>query len=1052
MRFRMLGPLQVVTDDGVQRSFGPRQTRVLAALLFSAGQVVPVTRLVDAVWDGRPPATARRQIQNCVWMLRRYVTVAAEGPGYRIDVEDGQLDTQVFQELLAAARASAAKAQPAQAVDELTAALALWRGPVLAGDAGPAMAASVARFDELWLTAVELRADLELRANLELRAGRPGDVVGELSELVASHPLRERLVALFMRALHASGRQAEALHAYQGLRARLADELGADPGAELRGLHTAILRGELPPAGPDASASAGADAGPGAEAVPGPCGGGHTGLDAAGVTGAGAGPGAVVPAPLPAVPRQLPAAVRHFVGRSTELSELTGTADQVGPASTAVMISVIGGAAGVGKTALAVAAARQLAPRFPDGQIFIDLHGFTPGTTPVRPEDALDRLLRALGVPGERIPPELDDRAALFRTVLAGRRMLLLFDNAASERQVAPLLPGEPGCLVLVTSRRSLAGLDNAHPLSLDVLPAEAAMSLFTLVSGASGPRHAVEEIVALCGRLPLAIRTAVARLRSRPGWSAEDLAGRLRDRQQRLTALDPGHRGVIAALDLSYRQLGSDAQRLFRLLGLPPGADIDLHAAAALLDAAPPTAGRLLDDLVDAHLLAEPAPGRYRCHDLVRAHAAQTAAAEEPAGDRYRALTRLCDHYLHVAVAATDVLYPAERHRRSRSRLRSRPAPEPAPSAPCQPPLPFASPAQAADWLDAELLNLLATAGYAAAHGWSGYAGDFSDALERHLQIRARYTDAYSLHSHALAACEAAGDESGQADARRRLGMIDIGRGRFDLALKNLRPALTGHTRAGDLIGRARDHYGLGLAQLGAQDYPPALDHCRQALRLFRELGDPAGEADVALKIGTIYALSGRIDEALDQFERGLRRFREIGDRTGEAAALGNLARGYLLSDRLADALARNQEALALYRAAGARDGEARTLYNLGAVYARLGRYEAALEHHRRSLALRREIGDQAGEVACLTDIGLTLWAAGRPAAARPVLAEALAAAAAEGDHYDQARAHDGLAHIHLAGADPGQARHHWRRALAIFTELGVPEADQVRQRLASL
>ncbi|GIH05731.1 hypothetical protein Rhe02_37980 [Rhizocola hellebori] len=373
-------------------------------------------------------------------------------------------------------------------------------------------------------------------------------------------------------------------------------------------------------------------------------------------------------------PRQLPRDATGFTGRAAELERLLAIASDARPGYLAsgtgatVVISAIDGMAGIGKTALAVHAAHQTAGHFPDGQLFIDLHGFTVGVNPLEPAEALDRLLRDVGVSGDRIPAGLDERAALWRTMVAGRRMLIVLDNAATETQVRPLLPGAAGCLVLATSRRRLTSLEATSVMSLDTLPDPDAALLFVKVADRTElttDMPEVMEVVRLCGRMPLAIRIAAARLRHRPAWTPTDLLARLRIQNELLAALDDGQRSVYATLDLSYQHLAADAQRLYRLAGLLPGTDMDPYAASALIGSTQDQAQRLLDKLVDDHLLAEPNPGRYRFHDLLRAHAADIATREESPVQQRAALNRLLDYYRHAAAVAMDVAYPYERQRR---------------------------------------------------------------------------------------------------------------------------------------------------------------------------------------------------------------------------------------------------------------------------------------------------------------------------------------------------------------------------------------------------
>ena len=1004
MRFQLLGPVQGWVGDRPV-SLGVRKQRFVFTLLaLEINTLVPVPRLVDLIWPDTPPASARGMIHTYISGLRTIlashradwhrVELVSESAGYELRCDPMLVDAHRFRALVARAGTEGDQERRVVLLEE---ALGLWRGPALTGVAPEPLRVRLCRhLDEARLAAAEERAEALLRL------GRLSGLIDELMILAGDHPHRQRLTGQLMVAFHRSGRTAEALRVYDRARRELVDELGLDPGDELKRLHQAILRGE---AGLATVASANR-------------------------------PHAALPRPA-----QLPADLAIFTGRAAELSHLLALwpSDSAAPPAT-VVIGAIEGMAGIGKTALAVHAAHRLAPRFPDGQLFVDMRGFTPGAAPVSPGDALDRMLRALGVPGSMIPHGLDDRAAMFRTALADKRVLILLDNAADEPQVDQLLPGASGCLVLVTSRQRLSGLDNAHPLPLDVLPADDALTLFTRASGVSQATDVHEEIVELCGRLPLAIRIAAVRIRARPHWTAAHLAAKLRDHQHRLGELDSGQRSVTAALDLSYRHLSTSQQRLYRLLGLHPGPDIDTHAAAALTTSTPRQAGRLLDSLVDGHLLAEPAPGRYRLHDLVRAHAAGVADTDESEPDRRAALTRLLDHYLRVTAAAMDTLYPAERLRRPQ-------VDPPAASSPS-----VADPAQAGAWLDAERPNLLATAAHAADHGWPTHIGQLSHILERHLQVRAHNADAYTLHTHALNAHLRAHDRTGQANALQRLGMVHLRWGQYDLALDHHERAAHLHGETSDRMGQARDQHGLGLAHMQLGDLEAALDHFSLALDLCREIGDRFGEADAILGSGIANAQLGHWDQALDHFQQALDLYRQTGARAGVAHALANIGRVHGRSGDDDQALNNYQQALSLYREIGDRTGEAHTLGNLGAAYQRLGRYDQALDHHEQALTLEREIGDRRGQTTTLNDIGQTLRAAHRPAEALIPHQEALTMANASGERYEQARAHDGLAHAHHVLGDLHQARHHWQQALNIFTDLGTPEAEQIQNRLYQL
>lgn len=587
VRFSVLGPLTVVLD-GTPAPITVGKIRILlATLLLRPNEVVPSDLLIERLWGPRAPANPRKVLQIYVVRLRqalglRHVILTMPG-GYLARLQADQLDLLQFHRLVQEAGHAADPETERRLLHE---ALDLWRGPVCADIASE----TLHQIDVPPLAELRLHT-LERRIGIDADQGEDATLIAELRALTAEHPFRERLWAQLMTALYRTGRQAEALETYRAVFRLLQDELGISPNAELRRLHQDMLT-EKPVEAPAAS-----------------------------------GP----PAPVP--PRQLPADVPVFAGRADELTVLDGGAD-----AAAMVVTTIDGMAGIGKTTLAVHAAHLLAPRFPDGQVFVDLHGHSQGATPLGPADALDRLLRALVRPGERIPAHLDDRVGLYRSLLAGRRLLIVLDNAASEAQVRPLLPGGVGCHVLITSRRRLTGLHATRAVTLDVLTEADALTLFTRTAGADRvageSRRLLATAVERCGRLPLAVRVAAARLRSHPTWDLAHLLGRLGDDQQQLET----------GLELSYRDLDGPQRHAYRLLSLHP-ADQDADAAAALLGIPPARAERLLEQLLNVHLLQEPAPGRYRFHPLVRDHAVR-AAREVSADDRRAAMTRLLDHY----------------------------------------------------------------------------------------------------------------------------------------------------------------------------------------------------------------------------------------------------------------------------------------------------------------------------------------------------------------------------------------------------------------------
>jgi tetratricopeptide (TPR) repeat protein len=1042
IRFRLLGPIAAIADS---RAFSlPRaQTRgVLALLLLNAGRPVPLDAVVDALWAGGEPSTARGQVSAAVGTIRRELAQLGEpdaivtGPyGYQAAVQQERVDALVFEGGLRQTLAD--NLSVAQRAHRLREMLQVWGGQPLQDAAGAFVEAERARLTGLRLTAIE-----EL-AEVELSLGRAVDVAVRLTALVSEYPLRERLRAKLMVALYRCGRTADALEVFRAGRASLVAELGIEPGFELQSMHERILAGD-----PDLAA------------LP---------RQAA----------ASMSAPSQELPRELPAPPQLFTGRAVELAEL----EKIHDASTMV-ITAIDGMAGVGKTALAVQAAHQMVERYPDGQLFIDLHGYTEGVPPVEPGAALDWLLRSMGVPGERIPADLDQRAGLYRSRLADQRMVIVLDNAATEGQVIPLLPGAPGCVVLVTSRRRLGGLDHTQILSLDTLPLPDAVALLRQTAGnnqlAGQPPELAAELVELCGRLPLAIRIAAARLRSHPTWNLTHLIARLRDQQHRLVELQAGQRSVTGALDLSYQDLDADQQRTYRRLGLHVGPDIDVYAVAALLDATLCDTGRMLEQLQEAHLLQEPSPGRYRFHDLTRAHAGHTAARDDTDRGRNVALDRLFDYYRHTAAVAMDAAYPYERGYRPQVPAATTPGPD------------LSDPAAALHWLDSELPNLLAVAKYATEHDQPAHRLHLSSILHRHLRARGAYHDAETLHHGALTTARAAGHKAAELDALTCLGQIHQSQGRYEQAAAHHRETLqlaraTGHQTAelGALTGlgmvhrmqgrheQATDHYqhalqlatvtghqaaeldaltGLGHIHRAQGRYEQATDHYQQALRLARTSGHRAAEVGSLAGLGAIHRMQGRYEQATDHYQRALQLARAVGERNGEQTALIGLGVVHQILGFYEQAAEDYRKALDLARATGNHNNEQATLACLGMVHRIQGRYEQAADCHRRLLDLARESGSRNGQFEAWQGLGRLHHAVGDPDAALTHHNEALALAIELDQPDDQARAHDGLAHAHHAMHQPEHARTHWQHALDILTRLGVDQTEEEETTVAAI
>jgi DNA-binding SARP family transcriptional activator/tetratricopeptide (TPR) repeat protein len=1014
VRFRILGPLRVSGITGEMASGGGRRHRtVLAMLLANAGRIVPLEHLVDAVWEESPPATAKRQIQNSLAVLRRLVAagpsdrqlIHTDGPGYRIVLDPGELDAQVFSDVVAESRVLAGRGRATEAAAGLRSALALWRGPALFGLTGRIVEAAAARLDDQRLAAAEECADLELSL------GRHADLVGELSDLVAANPLRERLVGQLMLALYRSGRQADALHTYHALRTTLADELGVDPDAGLRQTYTAILAND-----PAAAAPAG-----------------H-GIDLVGPRPPVDDGSAAPDDPSPAARSHIPRAAADFVGRSSTLHRLM-TAAVAEPAAPPPILA-ISGMAGVGKTALALQLAHRLAERYPDAQLYVDLHGHAE-REPDDPGAAVSVLLRQLGVAPHRVPEAVDDRLALWRAELVDRRVLVLLDNAAGSRQVAPLLPGMSDTLVIVTSRRVLAGLDGVRAASLSVLPAADAAELLGRLIGprATAAPEATAELVRLCGQLPLALRLAAARLVRRATWSVAELNERLSGVPGRLGQLSAEDRTVTAALALSYQQLDGVTRTVFRALGRHPRATFDRYAAAALADLDVAEIDDRLDELVEAYLLETPAVGRYRLHDLVHDYAAALLAAESP--ERDAAVTqRLLAHYLHAAAAATA------HYERAAARV-TLPLDEPPPTVP-----PFADTEQAVAWLDNTWLNVVAAVELADAARHDSYTWRLGRALWAYLYRNGHSNELVGILSRALGAVRRLGDAAAEATVHNYIASGYAHLKRYDLATRHVSESHAIRRRLGDQRGVITALNNLALVQLyGAGRPHDAVAGCREALRLAEQIGADHDVCLCARTLGFAYRMLGQPDEARAWFERALAGFERTGQRSWHSVTLGELGGAYAAAGDPARGIPLLLQSLAMKRAEGNRGGAANVLTMLGEAHQALGHAEEAARCHREALALIPD-GHHI-QPSVLNAYGRTLLASGNRDDALAVHRRALRRLGAVGNPYERAAAHDGIAAA-LHEVDPAAADEHWWKALEIYGDMNVPAATEIRRRLA--
>ncbi|MEQ4303434.1 BTAD domain-containing putative transcriptional regulator [Plantactinospora sp. B6F1] len=925
----MLGQVQIRVAARVVPVGPPQQCAVLAALAIDAGRPVSVDVLVDRVWGPAAPPRARRTLHTYVTRIRRLLEhsdttdnrpvrpVRRTAAGYVLDIDRLRVDLHRFRDLVRRAGESHCSGDRRAAM--LREALDLWHGEPLTGLSGRWVERTRERCRQQHLDAVLAWAQAELQI------GNPIVVVGPLTDLLDEYPLVEPLAGALMRALHATGRDAEAVDRYATTRQRLADELGVEPGATLRALHVAILRGELDRAAP-----------------------------------------APPTAPTRHVPAQLPPDVYGFAGRGGELDQLDTILDRAAEQPTAVVISALSGTAGVGKTALAVHWAHRVADRFGDGQLYVNLRGFGPGGSVMNPAEAVRGFLDAFAVPPQQVPAGVDAQIGLYRSLLAGRRVLVVLDNARDADQVRPLLPGAPGCLVVVTSRNQLPGLvatEGARPIALDLLPVDEARQLLSRRLGparVAGELPAVDEIITRCARLPLALAIVAARAAIDPSLPLATLAGELRDTRGSLDAFA----GADAAIDArsvfssSYRALSPGASRLFRLLGVHPGPDIGLPAAASLDGTPPAQVGPLLAELTRAHLVAKQAQGRYVLHDLLRAYAAELAHALDDEDDRNAAVRRVLDHYLQTAHRAARLLDP---HRDLITLADVHPGTTPEE---------LGDEARATEWFTVEHAVLLEVVRLAVRVGFGTHTWQLTWTLTDFFDRGGHWQDQITAHTAALAAARRLADRTGQAYAHRGLARAYARQGRED----------------------------------------DAYTHYREALALFCELGDHTGQAYTHRGLAWVCEQKGRCGEALRHAQQALELYRIAGHRGGQARALNSVGWFHTLLGDHRQALTHCQQAIVLHREIGDRPGEADTWDSLGYAHHQLGDHHQAAVCYEHALELIRGFGDRYSEAAVLNHLGDTRRAAG----------------------------------------DIGESQRIWQRTLEILDQLGHPEAEQVRAKLA--
>lgn len=931
MEFEFLGPLRVrgdLTEVGVS---APMSRKLLAVLLCHPNTPVSTDQIVDALWPDQPTgAEHSKLLQVQVYRLRRALhdpsRIRFEQGSYTLVVHPGELDAERFETLLTEGMEVADSSDPSWGTELLRKALSLWRGEPF-GDLAdlPMLRAEADRLAERRLVGYE-----ELYAT-ELSAGRHSAIVADLSERASANPLRERLQGLLMTALYRCGRQAEALEVFRRTRSVLVDELGVEPAGELQRLHQAILAAD-----PD--------------------------LEAAGAHKAAA------------PPAQLPADTTDFTGRSEHLLKLR---DLLAPEQdgAAVSISAITGKPGVGKTTLAVHAAHQLRENFPDGQLYVDLRGTE--TNPVAPAEVLARFLRALGLDGSAIPDDLEERAAIYRSRLASKRVLVLLDNASTAAQLRPMLPGVPGSAVLVTSRTRIVDLGSIRLIDLDILSPPQAVELLARIIGeqrVEAEREEAKQIAMLCGYLPLAVIIAAARLAAHPHWRLNRLVRALSDEQRRLDELAVGDLEVRASLTLSYAGLDEVAQRAFCRLGLLETPDVAGWVVAALLDAGVEEAEELIDRLLDAQLLevaGEDGTGqpRYRLHDLVRVFARERALTDADPRERAEAIKRVLGCWLSLTEQASRRVMSRSYWVASGSSPRWHLPDEVAGELLADP---FA-------WYDAERVSLDSAVEQAASLGSDEVAWELASALRFFQRVRGYTDDWQRTNAVALEAVRRAGNRRGEVVMTHGLGQLNAVQHHYDDALSCLEQAADGFVEVHEPRGAARLLSDLGRLYFQLGRFDEGLGCFERAIRTFAELEDEFGEAHARCDLGHHYNILGRSERTLECVEPAVRTFQRRGHQYGEALARYVIGESQVDQGRAAEARGNLERALAVCAEAGYRLGEARALYKLGVVHYTEGRLDEAVDCLERGVGISEELDHRKEGAYALQQLGMVYAAQGR-------------------------------------------------------------------------
>jgi DNA-binding SARP family transcriptional activator/Tfp pilus assembly protein PilF len=1008
-QIRLLGPIEVVGPAGQARLSGTRQRALLGLLALHAPALIPRSRLIDALWGEDPPRTAIKTLHSHIARVRQALdecglpdALLTREPGYLLAVDPAIVDAHRFEQDVRSAHSDLANGAIPRAVTTLRTGLALWQGDPFA-DAEPLgwAAAELARLHDVRLTAL-----CELW-DAELNLGRHASASAELERLLVTYPFQERLVRLAILALYRSGRHTDALEVYRRLRAHLADELGIDPGPELQQLHIQILRRDpsLDRYGPEPVVNALTDA-----------------------------VSDTLPMPKPA---ELPAPVGHFTGRVDESVDLDRLLDQGRH-----RVVVISGAAGMGKTALAVQWGHQVVERFPDGQIFFDLRGNDP-TTAMTPDEALAHVLTSLGLAANRLPSQPSARAGLYRSLLRDRRVLIVADNVASAEQVLPLVPATPTALVVATARGRLAAMATYHAvgaISLDALRHDDALALLGSVLGeervAREPTMAA-DLVELCDRMPLALQIAAAKLASRPLKRISDLTGELSG-EQRLDELsvEGDSRSVRKVFATAYHVLAPPTARVFRILGLHPGVTFTAHLAAAAVQLPLASARRAIEELAAAYLVIEADNGRYRFHDLIRLYAHECAQLDEQPGERDEAVARMLDWYLAIADAGNriidrgrDKVTPSLRH--------------PLTDVPFPP-----DHHSALAFLDGERANMLPVIRYAAENGHQATSWQMTYLVTGFFDSRGHWGERIEICRWAVFAARQTGDAAAEGLMRSGLGVAHLTMRRFDDALDELGQALALMRASGDRRGEAHAYNNIAVAYAGMRRFEEAVEAYQQALTLHTAQDSKLGVALSLNNLGDAYVRMGRHDLSLEPLTRALSVIRKIGNIRLEAATLSGIGQAYLQQGEHDGALAHFEQALELRQQTGDRRYEADTLNNLGLT--QLGRSDvtAALSYFTQARNLSQEIVDQHQEALALANIGRAQLQRHDLHATRAYLGLALALRARIPDPYEAAGIHRDLGDLEEKCGNRSEAQALWTEAIDLYRKANAfAEAEALAQ-----